>query len=1682
MQRFLKNKHRTGIRRPAVTRHAVSWLYYGIPGFMLFILGCGSGKSVYDVSMHIENRRFAAVRFDPSYYYDVDMNVPALCRHLAETWRDNGINAVYVKAYDPTYGAVYKTRYPGNIRTDYGRLNFLKAMIRACHREEIRVFAWIPAFQHKQIWDARPEWREKMPDGSDYRPDSHSYFLCVRNPACRKWWLGFISDLLDHYGDLDGIDLAEPVISWKPGEACHCPLCREAAAGNTDSAGKPEKSRSDALTSLLHETCRLIRRGGKLSSVTSITAAGTTGRLHSPEEQRVRTGFDLDGLLDSPDRPDFINMEILWQQWADFWNDTDTFCPEWTEKAVREVIRQVNHRADLVIHVEMTRFGVVSVPDSSFFQSLYSAMDGGARAVDFYDTRQADDRGLWPQIKKALAYVPVKRVVLFHDAGSLNDAGQLERLLRHFNTETRMLPVDEFSGEADLLHADLVFYIGTVYRPSMPARFVRAVNRFQGTVCWVNENIQALGDPGLAHMGLSYQGVDDTSAYEIVYREERFFKGDSIMHIIGISDSSRCRMMATARSGSREVPYIVRCGRFWYVADLPTSYVTEGGRHIVFAELLHEIVGENHAGKHLALVRIEDVNPTSTPEYLRSIADFLKSRNIPFSVGVTPFYLDPAENTALSLSDRPGLVEALRYMVRSGGTIVLHGCTHQYRGQTAIDYEFWDGMNDTPLPEVPEIYVRDRLEKALDECFANDLYPLVWETPHYAASLSDYAVIDRYFSTCYERRNTVDQLGSDQLLPFLIPSRSGQPVMIPENLGYVPLENPSPETIISHAEKNMVIRDGFASFFFHSFVPVDHLKTIVKGIERLGYTFADIRTLTNRVRASTGVVMSGQGEVRLDVRNQYINDFYMTPRGKRRHEFFSPDVTSEPVHKSIACPPGWQYVAVTRDEKAKSLAAGLWTSFGKMPLGELWQVQPLEAARKPLIPLVLVDSDSGNGIPENTRSHIQALQSVGIQCRTLSVTHFLDIPEDINLLVIPSSAGKRLSEQHILFILRALSRGMNVVLEPGGELAERMGIRKTGDPLPVHVVQDEYYPQVDILWKEPDTYQRFDVPIDYVTYYSEKNTGDPLIIGGEYGEGRYLYLATPLDPTTGLGYGRYPYYCDLIQRQFDLWPLARRESAEIYFEPGDREDVSLEALVGMWKAHGYRTVYVAGWHMYENWSYDYRHLIDLLHQNAMLAYLWLELPYVSRHFWEAHPSWREKTATNQDAVVEWRHHMALTEPACLEAVFSVLSGLIQRYDWDGINLAELCFSSPFGPQRPDLFTPMHSSVRNDFSRLHGFDPILLFQESSPLYWRNNPAAWETFQDYRHDLVVQLHDTCLGFLHRERARKQNDMEIVVTVLDNIHAAQTGLGTATDTKRIIALKDRRPFTIQIEDPFELWHLGPARYDTLSRTYRSLVRDQKDMIFDINVVPSRTFKGSLAPTRQPTGLELYHSLKKAQQKDNRVALYSESSIYMVDLPWIAHAMAQGTRASMSDYRWVIDTDHMIQIDMDGELHRDLMVDDRVWPAYFEGRMLLPSGNHVIRPVSRMKGFQSTLNTPTRLVDITGELTSCRLNHHGIEISYRSEVRNHIVVNERPRKVLVDNTVYPCGVKRGKGGFTVILPAGSHQVRIMTRSTGAMSVRNFSMIASVTIVIISILAGLVLMTLYINHFKRRIQRRTRR
>jgi uncharacterized protein YdaL len=130
--------------------------------------------------------------------------------------------------------------------------------------------------------------------------------------------------------------------------------------------------------------------------------------------------------------------------------------------------------------------------------------------------------------------------------------------------------------------------------------------------------------------------------------------------------------------------------------------------------------------------------------------------------------------------------------------------------------------------------------------------PTVFEFPHYAGSAIDYKTINSLFGKRYDRGlyfpgvfsgGTVDHSRlTGQFFPYAVRDVYGSAI-VPENIGNIEPEafnnHPAklPADLIASAKRNLVVRDGTASFFYHPYLGTAHLKSTVEGIQALGYKF-----------------------------------------------------------------------------------------------------------------------------------------------------------------------------------------------------------------------------------------------------------------------------------------------------------------------------------------------------------------------------------------------------------------------------------------------------------------------------------------------------------------------------------------------------------------------------------------------------------------------------------------------------------------------------------------------------------------------------------------------------------------------------------------------------------------------------------------------------------------------------
>jgi uncharacterized protein YdaL len=483
----------------------------------------------------------------------------------------------------------------------------------------------------------------------------------------------------------------------------------------------------------------------------------------------------------------------------------------------------------------------------------------------------------------AVAATGTNTLVLYDTTGPWGWLGELyamygANLVSHFGDWTAKPVVDYTAGELNGYTA--VLYIGSTYDEPLPTAFLDDVYSTSKPVVWIHDNIweQTARQPGFQQKyGWSWWQFDTSSVAEVVYKGRSMTRyaanAGGIMSYSFVDPAKATTVGEAVRADGSRFPWALRSGNLTYIGENPFAFTRESDRFLVFADLLFDALAPATPERHRALVRIEDISPASDPADLRRIADTLSRAGVPFGFGVSPLFLDPNGElggpTSLLLKDAPQVASAIRYMQSKGGVLVEHGYSHQYRnvpnpynGVSGDDFEFYRVTENPdhsltfvgPVPEdTSPAWTNGRITAANEEfAKAGVSQPTIFEFPHYAASANGYRAVSTRFSTRWERTlyfsgvlrgGAVDHsrfIG--QMLPYAVRDVYGTTVL-PENLGSYEAEwffifpPRSPDEILADASRNLVVRDGFASFYFHPFYPVSVLRQIVNGIKQRGYTF-----------------------------------------------------------------------------------------------------------------------------------------------------------------------------------------------------------------------------------------------------------------------------------------------------------------------------------------------------------------------------------------------------------------------------------------------------------------------------------------------------------------------------------------------------------------------------------------------------------------------------------------------------------------------------------------------------------------------------------------------------------------------------------------------------------------------------------------------------------------------------
>jgi uncharacterized protein YdaL len=519
-------------------------------------------------------------------------------------------------------------------------------------------------------------------------------------------------------------------------------------------------------------------------------------------------------------------------------------------------------------------------------------------------------------------YVPTgPKVLVLYDSVATSQwqklgfsyAIMVRNLLGHFDAAVDLVPVQNYAAGQVAAH-DATFYLGSEYDNPLPASFLADASASSKPLVWFKYNLWELSEnpayPFKAAHGMTVSELRGMNAQPtaaapspgffdtVQYKGLAFVKyynynaqtgainAEPEIGVVTVTDSTKVSVVVPIRNATtgEQLPYVARSGNFWYVADMPFSYIGPRDRYLVFADLLHDMLGVQHAESHKAMVRLEDVGAQVTYSSMQRLTDFLQSRSIRFSVAVMPHFKDPLGVTSngvpqdIPLAQATTLRRSLDYATARGGEIVMHGYTHQYAavrnpwsGVSGDDYEFWDIVHNTPVAEDSSQWALDRVTAGLRELTQFNYGPVAWETPHYVSSPLASKAFPLAFDTTYQRvvyftadkPNLTAASGKDimagQIFPYPIARDYYGQRVLPENLGNIEYDiskyDPSSNLtytsgdILLNARYALAVRDGFASFFFHPFWierevttqtgqnPYQDFTSLVQGITNLGYTW-----------------------------------------------------------------------------------------------------------------------------------------------------------------------------------------------------------------------------------------------------------------------------------------------------------------------------------------------------------------------------------------------------------------------------------------------------------------------------------------------------------------------------------------------------------------------------------------------------------------------------------------------------------------------------------------------------------------------------------------------------------------------------------------------------------------------------------------------------------------------------
>lgn len=343
------------------------------------------------------------LRVDPSFFYTSHNGQSAhtIANNVITTIKAAHVNLIYIYAYTSTYGAFYPTTYPQTqVEGGYGIQNIVGELTTAAKSNGIKVILIVPLNNFQTVWNNNPTWRVKGNGGADYLPIANTFLLSASSSAFRNWYAGFIDDVVINNPNIDGLELAEPVLdyTWSgvPDQnvsaltafAAQYPGAIVGSASWTD-------FRAQELLRLIALFNQKVHQNNKEAHLVHTWTVNSSGHLLDSLVLKSNVGFDFFSVaqLTGTSKTDFLVSEFIWQQGKSEYG-TAIFTPEWITIIGSEFVNAINtvgYTGALGVHVEITPFSGafnITTPTKSEFGRSLSAAKSLNLGISVYDFNQ----------------------------------------------------------------------------------------------------------------------------------------------------------------------------------------------------------------------------------------------------------------------------------------------------------------------------------------------------------------------------------------------------------------------------------------------------------------------------------------------------------------------------------------------------------------------------------------------------------------------------------------------------------------------------------------------------------------------------------------------------------------------------------------------------------------------------------------------------------------------------------------------------------------------------------------------------------------------------------------------------------------------------------------------------------------------------------------------------------------------------------------------------------------------------------------------------------------------------------------------------------------------------------------------------------------------------------------------